>query len=97
MSFNGFVFNFINDLRLVINIGGGREEQPSFRSFVAAGLALCLGLIVIGLMIAGATSAIENLPEIIETVYVGFIGAGLLPGIALFLVYNAMGGGDRQS
>ena len=100
MSFNGFVFNFINDLKLTINVGGGRKgRRPSggqlFRGFVALGLLLCLILIVVGLAIAGATAGIENPPAIINTVYVGFVGAGLIPGIALFFVYSLMDGGKR--
>ena len=101
MSLNGFVFNFINDLKLTINIGGGRKGRrpPSgqtARGFVALGLAVCLILIVAGLAIAGATAGVENPHLIINTVYVGLVGAGLIPGMLLLFVYGLMGGGQSQ-
>ena len=100
MSFNGFVFNFINDLKVTINVGGGRRGRrtsfgQSIRGFVAVGLLVCLMLIVVGLAIAGATAGIENPPPMLNTVYVGFVGAGLIPGMFLFFVYSLMGGGKR--
>ncbi len=100
MSFNGFVFNFINDLKVTINFGGSRKgRRPSFeqsiRGFVALGLGVCLILIVVGLAIAGATAGVENPHPLLNKVYVGFIGAGLIPGLFLFFVYGLMGGGKR--
>ena len=94
------MFNFIKDLQLTVNFGGGRKgPKPSFeqsiRGFVALGLGVCLILIVVGLAIAGATAGVENPHPMLNKVYVGFIGAGLIPGIFLFFVYSLMGGGRR--
>lgn len=98
MSFNGIVFNLINDLKVTVNVGGARKRAgaspgQTLRGLVALGLAVCLGLIVAGLALAGATSDIEH--PILKSVISGLIGMGLLPGIALFLVYAAMNGGER--
>ena len=100
MSVNGFVFNLINDLKVTVNLGKRRQRgRPSagqmVRGLVALGLSLCLLLMVTGLTIAGATSGIENPHPLVKTVYVGFLGAGLIPGVLLFFVYNAMSGGER--
>ena len=100
MSVNGFVFNFINDLKVTINVGGGRKgRRPSFeqsvRGFVALGLAACIVLIVAGLAIAGGTAGVENPHPMINKVYVGLVGVGLIPGMFLLFVYALMGGGKR--
>lgn len=100
MSVNGFVFNLINDLKVTVRVGKGRRmSRPSFgqtfRGFVALGLVVCVALIVAGLTIVGATSGLESRPPLLKTVYVGFIGAGLIPGLFLFLVYSMMAGGER--
>lgn len=102
MSFNAFVFNFINDLKLTINIGGGGRNgsRPSVertaRGFVALGLLVCLLLIVAGLALAGATAGIESGPDkLLNKIQNGIIGAGLLPGMVLVFVYAAMGGGKE--
>ena len=78
MSVNGFVFNFINDLKVTINVGGGRKGRPpsfeqSVRGFVALGLAACIVLIVAGLAIAGGTAGVENPHPMINKVYVGLV------------------------
>ena len=101
MSLNGFVFNFINDLKVTINVGGSRKgRRPSSgqtaRGFVALGLAVCLILIVAGLALAGATAGVENPHPILNKVYNGMVGAGLLPGMVLLIVYGFMGGGQSQ-
>ena len=101
MSLNGFVFNFINDLKVTINVGGGRKgRRPSFeqsiRGFIALGLAACIVLIVVGLAIAGATAGVEDPHPMINKVYVGLVGAGLIPGMFLLFVYGLMGGGNRE-
>ena len=101
MSFNGFVFNFINDLKVTINVGGGRKgRRPPFeqsvRGFVALGLAACIVLIVAGLAIAGGTAGVENPDPMINKVYVGLVGAGLIPGMFLLFVYALMGGGNAK-
>ena len=100
MSFNGFVFNFIKDLQLTVNFGGVRKGhrpsvEQSFRGFVALGLGVCLILIVVGLAMAGATAGVENPHPLLNKVYVGFIGTGLIPGMFLLFVYGLMGGGKR--
>ncbi len=100
MSVNGLVFNLVNDLKVTIKLGGRRNTpRPSVgqaaRGFVALGLVVCVALIVLGLTIAGATSGIENEPPIIKTLVSGFIGAGLIPGLFLVLVYFLMGGGEK--
>lgn len=99
MPFNGFVFNFTKDLQLTINFGGGRKgRRASFgqaiRGFVAPGVGVCLILIVAGSAIAGANAGLENPHPMLNKVYVGFIGAGLIPGMFLFFVYGLMGGGN---
>lgn len=101
MSLNGFVVNFINDLRVTVNVGGGRKgRRPSSgqaaREFVALGLAVCIVLIVAWLAIAGATSGFENPHPMINKVYVGLVGAGLIPGMFLLFVYGLMGGGQSR-
>lgn len=101
MSVNGFVFNLVNDLKVTVNLGSGRRgRRPSvgeaIRGFMALGVLGCAALIVAGLTIAGATSGLESRPQVIETVYVGFIGAGLVPGLFLVPVYIIMSGGKRE-
>ncbi len=98
MSFNGFVFNLINDLKVTVNMGGARKRPVSsagqvVRGMVAWGLIVCLALILAGLALAGATSAIEH--PALKSVISGLIGMGLLPGMVLFFVYAAMNGGER--
>ena len=66
--------------------GKGPFEQ-SIRGFVALGLGVCLILIVVGLAIAGATAGVENPHPMLNKVYVGFSGTGLIPGMFLFFVY----------
>ena len=60
---------------------------------MALGLAVCLGLVVAGLALAGATSEVEH--PILTSVISGLIGMGLLPGMVLFFVYAAMNSGER--
>ncbi len=102
MSFNGFVFNFINDLKISFNFGGGgrKGRRPSIertaRSFVALGLFVCMILVVAGLTLVGATAGIESGPDtVLNKVQNGIIGAGLIPGMFLFVVYLFMDGGKR--
>lgn len=100
MSFNGFVVNLINDLKVTINLGGSRKgRRPSvvrtMRGFVAMGLLVCLILVVIGFAMTGATSGIENPHPIIESMYTSIIGTGIGAAIPLIVVFILMGGANR--
>ena len=79
---------------------GWNTPRPSVgqgaRGFVALGLVVCVALIVLGLTIAGTTSAIDNEPPIIKTVVSRLLGAGLILGLCLVLGYALAGGGIRE-
>ena len=87
VSFNGFVFNLMRNVRLTINFTGRQHRLPPFTlcGIIGKAKTLCVFLVVVGIIIVAATVGIETHP-VLTAVSHGCIATGVIVGCILHWV-----------